>query len=224
MKRAPAQRAAGLGLDDEAAAVALDMLRAVVLDQGGARRPRSAREGGADEARVGLPVACAISSAHGARAEPRVTVEQCVAAQHLNLDPVFGLGLCVDRDLVQILVAARDLDVARDFVLAVAADQLRQALPNRERAGGDAELRELAPVAPDSAEIDAARRRSELVLLHHGDARAALSQVKRRSASDEAAADDDHIGPHIAHMEAALDRSSTAASAPARMESGLTGA
>ena len=130
----------------------------------------------------------------------------------------------MDRDLVQILVAARDLDVARDFVLAVAADQLRQALPDRERAGGNAELRELAPVAPDSAEIDSARRRSELVLLHHGDAGAAFAQVQRCGTSDEAAADDDHIGPQIAHMEAALERSSIAASAPVRMESGLTGA
>ena len=153
------------------------MLRAIMLDERRTCRPCRPREGGADEARVGLPVACAISSAHGARAEPRVTVEQCVAAQHLNLDPVFGLGLCVDRDLVQILVAARDLDVARNFVLAVAADQLRQALPDRERAGGNAELRELAPIAPDSAEIDAARRRSELVFLNHRDARAAFAQV-----------------------------------------------
>ena len=200
------------------------MPRAVELDQLGAGRPRRPREGRPDQARVGLSVARAVGGAHGARAEPGVAVAQRVAPQHLDLDPVFGLRLGVGRDLVQVLLGARHLDVAGNLVLAVAAHQLGQALPDGERAGRDGQLGELAAVAADPAEVHAARRRPELVLFHHRDARAALAQAERRSAADQPTADDDHIGLQRAHIEAALDRSSTAASAPARMTSGLTGA
>ena len=158
------------------------------------------------------------------RPQPGVAVEQRVAAQHLDLDAVVGLGLGVGRDLEHVLLAARDLDVAGDRVLAVAAHELGQALPHAQRAGRDAELGELAPVAPDAAEVDAARRRAELVLLHHGDAGAALAQPERGGAADQSAADDDDIGLDGAHIDAALELSSTAASAPARMPKGLTGA
>ena len=74
---APARRAAaGLGLDDEAAAaVARDMKRPVMLDQHGPRRPRRPREGRAHQARIGLPVARAPGGADGTGPEPGEAVE-----------------------------------------------------------------------------------------------------------------------------------------------------
>ena len=190
----------------------------------GAGGRRGAGKGGAEQARIGLAVAGAPGGADGGIAEPWIARDQGVAADHLDGAAVCLLGFGMSRHGDHIVLVAGHFEVAGDGIFAVVSDQFRQAVPDVNGARGKLEFGQGAAVAPHAAEIHAARRRPGLALFEQYHRHTAQRDMKGGGAADDAAADDGDFGLDAAHIEAARSGSSSAASPPIPMCSGLIGA
>ena len=123
-----------------------------------------------------------------------------------------------------VVVVARHLEMAGGTIFAIISDQLRQAAPDVDGACRQLKLDQGTAIAPDAAEVYAARRGAGLAFFQQHHRHPAQRYMKRGGTADNAAADDGNFGVDAAHIDAARSGSSSAAAPPMPICSGLIGA
>src|SRR5450830_632479 len=155
-----------------------------------------AGKGGSDQAWIGMTVASTQRAAVSTFTDPGVALAQSGGVQQFQFQAVASGHVAVVQQFLHVGGAAGQFEMTTGAVFAIAADDLRQLLPDGMGTLGQRQLTGRAALTPDAAIIDTAGLGTAPALFQYDDRALLTAQHQRGRGAHEATADDGDVGFH----------------------------